>query len=45
LSPENQQLYDELAEIISADELDSLVYEHGEEILKDLYETYFLQGK
>lgn len=45
LSPENEQLYDELAEFISADELDSLIYEHGEEILKDLYEEYFLQGK
>lgn len=45
LSPENEQLYDELAEFISVDELDSLIYEHGEEILKDLYKEYFLQGK
>ena len=41
LSPENEELYIELADIYDVDELDNLILIHGENILKELYKSCY----
>ena len=41
VSPENDQLYEELLDVYDADELNDLISQHGEGVLKDLYKSCY----